>query len=105
MKDYTIQQGETLRLTVTVNEEGADTAELVAVNDDGAISNLVSFDGMVADLTMNVPDNQAPGKYPYFIRIKWDDGTTDILTKNDDCEGGECPMPVITVCELPTVGS
>lgn len=100
MKDYTVQQGETLRLTVTVQEEGAETAQLVAVNGEEVLSNTVNFIGMEADLTMNVPDNQLAGDYPYYIRINWTDGTTDILTKNDECEDGDCPKPVITVCEI-----
>lgn len=104
MKDYTIQQGETLRLTVTVKEEGARTAELVAIKDSDVINTLVNFDGMVADLTTNTPDNQAPGKYPYYIRITWDDGSVDILTAKGDCYGEDCPMPTITVCEIAQVG-
>lgn len=105
MKDYTVQQGETLRLTVTVTESGADTAELVAVHEDDSITKTASFSGMVADLTINTANDQTPGEYDYYIRITWDDGSSDVLTKKDDCEDGECPFPVITVCELPTVGS
>src|SRR5690606_2946766 len=100
MKDYTVQQGETLRLTVTVEEEGANTAELVAVKDQDSITKTASFDGMVADLTTNIPDSQPAGEYPYYIRITWDDGTVDVLTKSDNCLDGNCPMPKITVCEI-----
>jgi hypothetical protein len=101
MEDFTIQQGETLRLTVTVTEDGADTAELYAENSSGdSIQTLVSFDGLVADLTTNTDPNQPAGVYNYFIRIVWDDGSVDILTKNDNCEDEECEMPTITVCEI-----
>lgn len=104
MKDYTIQQGETLRLTVTVTEDGAETAELVAVNGADTIETTVNFDGLVADLTTNTPVDQTPGDYPYYVRITWEDGSVDVLTKNDECDG-DCPKPVITVCELTETGS
>lgn len=105
MKDYTIDQGETLRLTVTVQEEGAVSAELVAIFETDSIVSNANFDGLVADLTTNVPDDQTPGEYPYYIRITWDDGSVDILTKKSDCSDGNCPKPIITVCELDQVGS
>lgn len=105
MEDYTIQQGETLRLTVTVDEEGAETAELVATSEDSTITSTATFDDMVADLTTNTPDDQATGDYEYYVRITWDDGSVDILTKREDCEDEECELPVITVCAISQEGS
>lgn len=106
MDDYTIQQGETLRLTVTVTEEGAATAELWAETEDGdVISNSANFDGMVADLTTNTSPDQPAGEYSYYIKITWDDDSVDILTKREDCDGDECELPVITVCEISSESS
>lgn len=104
MKDYSIQQGETLRLTVTVKEEGAVTAELVAVKGADSITKTANFIDMVADLTTNTDDSQATGVYPYYVRITWDDGSVDILTTNEGCTEEVCPMPTITVCETPQAG-
>lgn len=99
MRDYIIQQGETLRLTVTVEEEGAVTAELVATDGTITISKTASFDGMVADLTTTDTDVPA-GEYPYFIRITWDDGTVDVLGSKGDCDSDDCEQPIIKVCEI-----
>lgn len=101
MNDYTIQQGETLRLTVTVTEEGAATAELVASDGTNSIIKTANFSGMVADLTTTDTDVPA-GEYPYYIRITWDDGTVDVLGDKGGCESGDCEQPVITVCEIGT---
>lgn len=105
MKDYSIQQGETLRLTATVTEQGALTAELVAINGDNSIVKLSQFDGLTADLTTNTPSDQAPGDYPYYMKITWEDGSVDILTTNEDCSEGVCPMPIITVCPISQVSA
>jgi len=105
MQDYSIQQGETIRLKVTVSEEGAETAELFAINGAEVIQTVVSFVGLEADLSTNTPDDQLPGEYPYYVRITWDDGSVDILTKKENCSGEDCELPVITVCELEQTGS
>ena len=105
MQDYSIIQGETLRLTVTVTEEGATTAYLFAYDDLGnVIESTATFDGLVADLSTSdtdVPD----GEYEYYVRVFWDDGSNDVLTKRADCDGEECEMPIITVCPLEQPGS
>lgn len=102
MRDFTIQQGETLRLLVTVDEEGADSAELVVT--DGTtdlITNTVSFVGLEADLTTN--DTIIPvGSYDYYIRVTWDDGTSDIIPDVTDCDG-DCEFPQLIICEVPGV--
>lgn len=105
MDDYSVYQSETLRLTVTVEETGAETAELVAVSDTDSFTNEVNFDGLVADLSTNIAADQEPGEYSYYIRIEYDDGSTDILSSSDGCDGDDCEMPLITVCELEQAGS
>lgn len=89
---------------VTVGEAGASTAELVAVKGADSITKLANFDGLTADLTVNTAVNQAVGNYEYYIRIVWDDGSVDIITKSEDCSDDDCPMPVISVCAIPQVG-
>ena len=102
MKDINLQQGETLRFTVTVEEEGAATAEFVAT--DGTINVLTStaaFSGLTADLSINDTAIN-PGSYDYYVRITWDDGTTDILPDASNCDG-DCEFPQLVICELPGV--
>lgn len=102
MRDMTYQQGETIRLTVTVEEEGAETAEFVA--NDGTvdvINSLASFDGLTADISTSDTDI-TPGSYNYYIRVTWDDGTIDILPDTSNCDG-ECEFPQLIICEIPGV--
>lgn len=105
MNDVEVFQGQTLRLMVTVKEEGALTAELFAISESDEITNEAEFEGMEAFLNTNIPDDQTAGEYPYYIRVTWDDGTTDIIATPGDCEDGDCPLPVITVCALDQEGS
>ena len=102
MKDIKLQQGETLRLTVTVEDEGAATAEFVATDGTtNVLTSMVSFTGLTADVST---DDTAinPGSYDYYVRIIWDDGTTDILPNASNCDG-ECDFPQLVICELPGV--
>lgn len=102
MRDLQIHQGESIRELVTVDEEGALTAEFVAT--DGT-TNLIeasaNFDGLSAYITTNdtvIP----PGSYDYYYRITWDDGSVDILPDTSSCEG-DCELPQLIVCEVPGV--
>lgn len=102
MKDIQLQQGETLRLTVTVEDEGAATAEFVAT--DGVtdvLTSTVAFTGLTADVSTNDTAIN-PGSYDYYVRITWDDGSIDILPNAADCYG-ECDFPQLVICELPGV--
>lgn len=102
MQDITIGQGETIRLSVTVEEDGAATAEFIAHN--GSVNVLeysANFDGLSADLSST--DTVIPiGSYDYYIKITWDDGTVDYLPDFSNCEG-DCVFPQLIVCEIPEV--
>lgn len=102
MEDYTLYQGETLRLQVTVPENDAATAELFAYNETSNFSSTASFTDNVAVLNTTISDSQASGDYEYYIKITYTDGTTDILASDGECDDGDCPKPLITVCELET---
>ena len=102
MKDIKLQQGETLRLTITVEEAGAATADFVAT--DGiadVITSTVAFDGLTADVSTNATAIN-PGTYDYYVRITWDDSTIDILPNATDCDG-DCEFPQLIICEIPGV--
>lgn len=102
MRDMKIGQGETIRDTVTVDEEGAVTATFVAT--DGTtniIEEVVNFDGMTADVVvMDTIVN--PGTYDYYYKIVWDDGSTDYIPDFSKCEE-DCVLPKLTICEVPGV--
>lgn len=102
MEDMSIYQGETLRQTVTVEEEGAVTAEFIATDGTtNVLETIANFEGLTADLTTNDTAIN-PGSYDYYIRITWDDDTVDILPNLSECEG-ECEFPQLIICELPGV--
>lgn len=103
MNDLKIHQGETIRDTITVEEEGAATAEFIATDGtNNVIETLVNFDGLTADVSTN--DTIIPvGSYDYYYRITWDDGSIDILPNAKDCEEEECTFPQLIICEVPGV--
>ena len=105
MDDESIRQGETLRLSVTVEEAGAVSAELFAYNDTDDFGSDAEFEGLVAVLTTTIPEDQPTGDYEYYIRVFYDDGTSDVLPDSSNCDDGTCDLPIITVCELNQPGS
>lgn len=102
MENITIGQGETIRLEVVVDEEGADTARFVAFNGNNIVLEYtVNFDGMTADLSST--DTIIPvGEYDYLIEVTWEDGTVDYLPDLSDCNG-DCEFPKLIVCDIPEV--
>lgn len=102
MDDIQIQQGETIRQTVTVEETGAATAEFIAT--DGT-NNLIEVTASFTDLTADISTNDTvipAGSYDYYIRITWDDDSVDILPNAQDCDG-ECEFPQLIICAVPGV--
>lgn len=102
MNDLRIGQGETIRQTVTVEEEGAATATFIATDGNtNIIEEEATFDGMTADISTT--DTIVPiGSYDYYIKIEWDDGSVDYVPNFADCED-ECELPQLIVCEVPGV--
>lgn len=102
MDDMTIGQGETIRQTITVEETGAVSAQFVAVDGANSItSDVVSFDGLTADVTVT-DTNKPVGSYDYYYKIIWDDDSVDYLPDFSECDG-DCEYPQLVVCEVPEV--
>lgn len=102
MKDIKIGQGETIRQTITVEEDGAVTATFIATDGDTNVVEVEeAFVNKVADISTNntvIP----PGGYDYYIKIDWDDDSVDYLPDFSDCED-ECELPQLIICEVPGV--
>ncbi len=101
MRDMEIYQGQTIRQSVTVEDDGAVTATFVAT--DGA-TNLIEETFTFIDKTaqMNILNTNIPGgSYDYYIRIDWDDGSVDYLPDSSNCNDGECDFPQLIICEIP----
>lgn len=108
MNDITIGQGETIRQTVTVHDQGAVTATFIATDGTtNVVEEAVAFgafteeDGATADISTT--DTIIPvGSYDYYIKIDWDDSSVDYLPDFSDCDG-ECDLPQLIICEVPGV--
>lgn len=94
-----IQQSETLRLKVTVQEAGAETAELYAYTSTGNVITVTApFVGLEADISTS--NTNTAGEYEYYVRITWDDGTNDIVPDTTNCYGDDCKRPIIKICPI-----
>lgn len=103
MKDIIIRQGETIRQTITVDEEGAVSATFVATDGvTNVIEELATFSGLTADIS--VTDTVIPAdSYDYYVSILWDDGSIDYLPDNSSCDEEVCEFPQLTICAVPGV--
>lgn len=102
MRDFTIGQGETIRDTVTVEEEGAVSATFIAT--DGT-TNIIELEVPFVDLeaVVTITDTVVPpGTYDYYYKIVWDDDSVDYLPDFSNCEG-DCEFPKLIICEVPGV--
>jgi hypothetical protein len=101
MNNLSVRWGATLPITLTIDEEGADTATLViAEMDNGAIvlEKTAAFDGLIADLTLTAEDTQLPtDEYEYMITVVYADGTVEKYPDVAGCT--ECEFPTIEICE------
>ena len=102
MNDMTIGQGETIRDTVTVEEDGAVSVTFVATDGNtNIIEEVFNFTDMVANVV--VTDTIVPfGTYQYYYKILWDDDSVDYVPDFSQCED-ECELPELTICEVPGV--
>lgn len=102
MRDMQIGQGETIRDTITVDEEGAVSATFVATNGTtNVIEEVVNFDSMTAEMVI-LDTDITPGTYDYYYKIIWDDDSVDYIPDFSTCEG-ECVLPKLIICEVPGV--
>lgn len=102
MKNIQIGQGETIRDTIIVEEEGASTATFIATDGTtNVIEEEVSFDDKTANIIV-LDTAIAEGTYDYYYKIVWDDGSVDYLPDFSDCED-ECEFPKLIICEVPGV--
>jgi len=95
-----VRQGATLPITWENDEEGALTATITISNKTTSaviLTNTVSFDGLIADLTLSSTEtNIAVGEYDYMVTIAYDDGTIEKYPDVAACS--ECTLPTFEVC-------
>lgn len=99
MDKLTVRWGATLPLTLTNDEEGADTATLtVSLDDSVVLTKTENFVGLQADLTLDASDTEiTPAEYNYMITVVYDDGTVEKYPDTDNCI--DCELPILEVCD------
>ena len=99
MKDMSIRWGATLPLTLTNDEEGAETATL-NLSKDGVLefTKTVNFVGLVADLSLTALETETldVGEYDYMVTVVYDDGTVEKYPDTDGCD--DCSLPILEIC-------
>lgn len=105
--DLSIRQGETLSLTITVDDLTADTVRFLAENGDGdSIDETVNFstvDG-VRTASIETNDTNLPiGDYEYMLTVTYDGGIVEKLP-DSNCDSEDCSLPTLTICEALDVG-
>lgn len=103
MNSFTVWEGSQISLAATQGDENSISASIFMVNQEtqDTIDYTAVFeevDGvMTADLGFSAPE---PGVYDYYITENFNDEEPYIYPDHD-CDGEECTLPTITVCELP----
>lgn len=102
--NITIQQGESIRLSLSVEDEGAVNARFYATSGEDEIEYTRDFDGLTCDLNYDDTGDLLPGTYDYYIVVTWDDDSKDIIPDAQDCiDEEECDYPKLIVCALPAL--
>jgi hypothetical protein len=101
MNNLSVRWGATLPITLTLDEDGADTATLTIAdmdNGDIVLEKAAAFDGRVADLTLTAAETELPtDEYYYMITVTYGDGTVEKYPDVAGCT--ECEFPTIEICE------
>lgn len=102
--DITIRQGETLQIPVTINDPSADSVRFVAANEDGLIILDITEQFTVSDnkatATISTDDTLLEtGEYKYQLVVTYTDGIIDILPDPNECNGDDCELPKLIICE------
>src|SRR5690606_28261020 len=103
--DIILRQGETLVLTIEIDDETADTARLLVSDEDDnvVIDEVGSFQDVDGDWRVEIISNDTNhpvGDYSYMIEVEFSDGTKRFYPEAvEDCEDDECDLPTLTICE------
>lgn len=108
MAEITIRQGETLEITITADDDTADTVQLLVQDpaDDSIIINetesFTTVDGVTSAVIRTDDTNHTAGDYQYMLTITYTDGFIEKLP-DANCDE-ECTLPTLRICEAITVG-
>lgn len=109
MNDETIWQGATYESTITDTELTAETARLTLKNtetgdiipvDDVGFTTITVKGVELRAATFYVNNTDTVGEYSILYTVEYSDGTTaKFPAPSGDCEGGDCDLPTLTICE------
>jgi len=99
--NISIRQGETLELTVSIDDLTAQTVRFIAEDDNGIIideTENFSTSGTKRVATIETNDTNHPlGAYEYMLVVTYSDGAIEKLPDVTDCT--ECELPTLTICK------
>jgi hypothetical protein len=104
MDDIKIRRGETLEMTVTADDDTADTLNLIVAASDGTViinetENFSTVDGdRVAVIRTDDTDHEE-AEYEYMLTITYSDGVVDKMPDPANCEDEDCDLPTLTICK------
>lgn len=102
--DITIRQGETLQIPITINDTSAESVRFVASSDtEGVVIDLTQqFEIVDGKATATIFTNNTlieTGEYSYMLVVTYADDVVDILPDASECQGDDCELPKLIVCE------
>lgn len=105
MNNEKIWQGSTYETTITDKDLTAQTVTLTLKNlETEALVQVIDVpyttvnDLRTATITTNQTD--VPGDYSILYTVTYGDGSIQKFpAPKGDCEGGECDLPILTICE------
>lgn len=108
MDTLTVRNGATLPLSVTIDDDTADSVTIIvkeAVNDSSyLITETANFVSGTADLTISAAQtNIEPGDYIYQLTVNYSNGAVEKYPDIANCDG-DCEFPEFIVCDSLDLG-
>lgn len=96
-----IRQGETLELTIVVDDDTAETVQILVSNEADAIilnetANFAIVEGKNTAVITTNDTNIAVGEHKYMLKVVYSDGAIEHLPNTLGCD--DCELPVFEVC-------
>lgn len=98
-----VRQGETLPLTVDIDDIAAVSVSIIVKEDPTDASSTIyesaAFSNQIADLTIESSQTGVPvGEYIYQITVIYSDGSVEKYPDTTNCDD-DCQLPQFIVCE------
>ena len=100
--DISIRQGETLSLAVTIDDDSAQTLQLLVEDSDGNIvinesTSFATVDGVTSATIQTNNTDLDIGDYSYMFVVTYSDDVIEKLPNVAECD--DCDLPKLTICK------